>query len=258
MKLQPDSVEKPFVKFGRVLDGLPSDPSPEEVHSLRTQARRLEASIDALSLRHDKTARRLLTAITPIRKAAGSVRDMDVLIEVLLTLRDGFHEGSLVHLVEHLAAARHKKAAKLGEVVELRRKEARRRLKSISKVLKKIEVSEGPSRGGETAVQILITEINHWPALDEQNLHAFRIRLTELRYVLLLSPDSDRTMIGQLGKTKDAIGEWHDWTALLKIARKVLDSKSDRKTVDRLKAIQRDKFKLALTLANGTRKRYSR
>src|SRR5262249_7589657 len=72
-----------------------------------------------------------------------------------------------------------------------------------------------------TALQ-LSSELRSWPALNRSNLHPFRLKVKELRYVLQLSGQDD-AFIETLGEVKDAIGEWHDWRELAGIADKVID-----------------------------------
>src|ERR1700721_2128512 len=68
--------------LNKTLKHLPSDspPPPKEVHNLRTASRRVEAIAAALAQVQSKESRRALKAIEPIRKAAGGVREMDVLL----------------------------------------------------------------------------------------------------------------------------------------------------------------------------------
>jgi CHAD domain-containing protein len=137
VKLQPDQVEKAPRKLRKQLEELSSNPRPAEVHSLRTQTRRLEATLAAVAPGRNKASRRLLELITPVRKAAGKVRDMDVLIGDVLRLPDDLGKEGLVRLVEHLARKRVKYALKLHDVVEQQRPEARKQLEQASKMLKK-------------------------------------------------------------------------------------------------------------------------
>jgi len=256
VKLQTDNVEKPFEKLRKQLNGFPSNPRPEEVHSLRTQSRRLEATVAALVLDREKKSRRLIKAITPVRKAAGKVRDMDVLIADVLALSQRHRSDALVRLVEHLAKMRVKSARKLSDMVSAQQREARKRLKQSSKLIRKKLENESETMSGEAAPQILMTELSHWPKLDVRNLHLFRIRIKELRYMLQLSPQADGKLVDALGDVKDAIGDWHDWVELLKIARKVLDSRSDSEVRQRIDETGRGKLQRALTAANQLRERY--
>jgi CHAD domain-containing protein len=256
VKLEPNQVEKPLRKLRKQLNAFSSDPRPEDVHSLRTQTRRLEATVAALILDRTKQPRRLMLAITPVRKAAGQVRDMDVLIGDVLTLAESHGGEALVRLVEHLSKMRVKNARKLYDVVRRHRKEARKRLKQSSKLLKETLKEDSSAANGEAAPQILVTELSHWPGLDANNLHTFRIRIKELRYMLQLSQEPDGKFIDRLGEVKDAIGEWHDWIQLLQIARKVLDPDSDGELLLRIEKIGDEKFQFALAAANKARERY--
>jgi CHAD domain-containing protein len=78
MPLERDKLEKPFNSLRKLLKKLPKQPSPEEVHDIRTRTRRVEATLDALQLDRKRRGKRVLAAITPIRRRAGKVRDMDV------------------------------------------------------------------------------------------------------------------------------------------------------------------------------------
>ncbi|HLI03494.1 MAG TPA: CHAD domain-containing protein, partial [Terracidiphilus sp.] len=105
-----DRIERPLRQMRNLLKLLPDDPAPEQVHMLRTRARRIEAVAAALEPVSGKAARQLVKAIRPVRKAAGGVRDMDVLTQELLAMpRDGINappNSSLARLVEHLSALR--------------------------------------------------------------------------------------------------------------------------------------------------------
>ena len=256
MKLQPNQVEKPLRKLRKQLNGFPSNPPPKDVHSLRTETRRLEATAAALVLERKKEPRRLIKLITRVRKAAGKVRDMDVLIGHVLTLSE--HQGSeaAVRLVEHLARMRVKAARKLRGIVSARQKEARRRLKQCAKLIRKKLQDDAGAVSGDAAPQILITELRHWPDLNADNLHIFRIRIKELRYMLQLSPQADGRLVDSLSEVKDLIGQWHDWVELLKIAQKVLDARQDREVLQDIETMGTEKLQRAMIVANQLRERH--
>ncbi len=256
MKLQSRSVEKPLRRLREQLSTFPSNPRPDEVHSLRTQTRRLEATVSALVIGREKSSRRLLKAITPVRKAAGKVRDMDVLIGDALILSNHHGSEALVRLVEHLAKKRVGSARKLRTVVRAQRHDARRLLKQSSKLIRKKLKNDPAGVDGEAAPGILINELSHWPALDADNLHLFRIRIKELRYMLQLSPQADEKLVDALGEVKDFIGEWHDWVELLRIAQKVLDPRLDRDVLKHIEETGSEKLESSLKIANLARERY--
>jgi CHAD domain-containing protein len=84
----------------------------------------------------------------------------------------------------------------------------------------------------------------------------FRIRIKELRYMLELSDEADQSLVGSLGTVKDAIGEWHDWVELLRIAKKVLDAGTDGGSLKQLEKIVNERFESAVAAANQLRERY--
>ena len=84
----------------------------------------------------------------------------------------------------------------------------------------------------------------------------FRIRIKELRYMLQLSDEANQALIGSLEAVKDAIGEWHDWVELLKIARDVLDAEADGGNLKRLEKIVNERLESAVAAANQLRDLY--
>jgi CHAD domain-containing protein len=253
VKLQTDAVAKPLQKLRAQLNNFPSSPPPEDVHSLRTHARRLEAIVAALELNREKKTRHLLKLIAPVRKAAGKVRDMDVLIGDALTLSENRGGESMVRLVEHLAELRVRHARKLREVIGGRRRDIRKCLKQSSKLMSKKLKDSSAAIDGETGPRTLITELSLWPDLHEGNLHLFRIRIKELRYMLQLSEEADATVVDSLGEVKDTIGDWHDWVELQKIAGKVLDPQDDREVLTDIERTGNEKLQVALTAAKRVR-----
>lgn len=256
MKLHPESVEKPLKKLRKQLKRFPSSPPPEQVHSLRTRTRRLEATVTALSLDKQKQSRRLLKLIKPVRKSAGKVRDMDVLVGDTLTLSETKGSDAVVRLVEHLAKMRVRNARKLRDVVTSKESRIRESLKQASTVMRERLKDSSARVECESAPRILITELSHWPDLREDNLHLFRIRIKELRYMLQLSPESDERLVKILGQVKDLVGDWHDWVELLRIARQVLDPRIDRVVLADIESIRNEKLRVALAAANRVRQRY--
>jgi CHAD domain-containing protein len=265
VKLNPQPVEKPLRRLRKVLKQFVDPPRPNDVHSLRTQTRRLEAIIAALGVEETSQPRHLLKLITPLRKAAGQVRDMDVLISDLFTLaKDRQHQrapaadpaSSLVRLTESLAEMRRKRARKLSKLVARHGHKARKSLKQYARLLESRVADHSFAADLRARPQILITELRHWPRLDEANLHPFRIKVKALSYMLQLARDADARLVQHLNAVKDTIGAWHDWSELLTMARKVLDPEEDREALRQIESIQRQKLHVAFTSAHALRKDY--
>lgn len=258
MDIELENAKKPLRKLRRTLKRLTPDPAAEDVHALRTQTRRLEAIVNALMLEHKKRTRQLLKSMTPVRKAAGGVRDMDVLVGNVLALRrDREDDDSLIRLIEHLGQMRMEGARELHQTVFAHRKDAQRSLKGYTKLVerqfprkKQVIENAGP------APAALAAELANWPALNEKNIHEFRIRVKQLRYMIQLSGAADKKTLAALGKVKDDVGDWHDWQELDRIAKQVLNPKSDRAALKKIEEIGERKFTQAMASANAARERY--
>lgn len=252
MNVDTQKAIKPLRKLRKSLNDFPRTPSPEDVHDLRTHTRRLEAIVHALSPKSEAGAAMLLKLVKPVRKAAGKVRDMDVLLAKVFALTGEPAGEGLLRLAEHLAARRSRHAERLVRVVGRRRKQLRKCLKQYVHGME-----ESGSEGALTtlaAPQILVTQLEHWPRLHEKNLHEFRIQAKELRYMLQLAPQADRQRLEALNETKDAAGEWHDWVALKAIADDLLDPESDAEFLKEIAAKTREKLRAGLSAANRLRK----
>ena len=46
----------------------------------------------------------------------------------------------------------------------------------------------------------VVRELGEWPPLDASNIHAFRLKVKELRYILQLSADADSGLVEALGR----------------------------------------------------------
>jgi CHAD domain-containing protein len=264
MKMEIGKVQEPVRKLRKSLKILPKDPPADEVHNLRTRSRRLEAIVAALKVGNKKPERRLLKTIRPVRKAAGEVRDMDVLVENALALSRNGQDDSVVRLLEHLGGLRMESAQELLNTVARKRKDARRSLKQFSKRIGKrlngkdsgatIELAEHSPIGD--AAQRLIADLKRVPRLSVKNLHSFRIKVKRLHYLLQLGGNADPKFVSALGNVKDQIGDWHDWQQLAKIAQKVLDPQADRAAVKQIEGIGKKKFNQALAAAQTMKTRY--
>ena len=262
MGIDPDNMKQPARKLRKSLKSPPSDLPIGFVHRLRNQTGRLEAIVAASVLERKKLARQLLKTIRPVRKAAGEVRDMDVLATKARSL-SGRRNDSVARLVEHLVDSRVQSARALLQTLAKRQKKARRSLKGFSKQIgQKLRAkSSGPKNEPARhwlkadATSKLAAELNQWPELDEENLHAFRLKIKELLYVLHLVRNADAEFMDALVKAKDEIGDWHDWYQLTKIAAQTLDVQKDRAALKRIEDTSKKKLDLALAAANAIKSR---
>ena len=260
MPLAADGLWKQPRKLRKSLKKLLEDSSAARVHQLRTRTRRMEAMVYALRLDFRKNERLLLKGIKPVRKKAGKVRDMDVLTGFASQPALNDEKECTVRLLEHLGGQRELHARKLEKVAAVQAPEIRRRLKrsarflenALSPAKKTGKGREWPTEAAALALR-LEAELRSWPALSRRNLHPFRLRVKELRYVLQMAKDTDSEFIATLGEVKDVIGEWHDWEELAGIAEE-LSQHTGCKLLKEIHATAQDKFEHALATTNRMRK----
>jgi CHAD domain-containing protein len=267
-------VEKALRDLERSLKRMPANPPPEKVHKLRTSARRVEAIAAALPQIKEKQSHRLVKSIAPLRKAAGGVRDMDVLVANLRKLTKDSEGDSLPRLMDHLEFVRASSASELRKTMDQRRKTAKTNLKKYAHDVR-IEVPEaaphahangranharnGHHRNGvNPTAKHLARELAEWPRLSEQNIHDFRLKIKALRYILQLDDKANPELVSDLGSVQRRIGDWHDWEQLAEIAHEFLEPERDRALLSRIDETMQQRFTRALAASNALRRLHLR
>jgi CHAD domain-containing protein len=262
-----ERVRKALRELGKSLQSLSGDLAPKDVHKLRTTSRRVEAIAGVLEKADGKKSRRLIKSIDPIRKAAGGVRDMDVLLTNSRKLARYSDGESLAHLVEHLKTARRQNAGGLQHALHHRCKAVQQDLKDYSKFVASLakhaqsnprsdeQVSAAQEEIRSSAMNV-VRELGDWKPLDADNLHEFRLKVKQLRYTLQLDAQADPSLVEALGDVQRRIGDWHDWHELAQIAREVLALEEDRALLDRIRETATRRFDRALAAANALRGKY--
>jgi len=267
MESELERVRKALRELGKLLKNLPADPPAKDVHKLRTVARRVEAIAAVLPLEDGKESRRLLKKIEPVRKAAGGVRDMDVLTANARRLMRYCPGDSLDRLIALLQNARQDNSAELLRTLTQRRKSARQQLKEYTRLVQSAlpRANSQTSANGaanrihvgiQTAAMNVVRELESWPPLDQGNIHAFRLKVKELRYILQLHEEADSHLIDALANVQRRVGDWHDWQQLGEIAREVLNPENDAALLDRIDHHAKRKLDQALSAANRLRGKY--
>ena len=256
--------EKSLKKLRKSLVSLSKRPPPKQVHSLRTRIRRVEAVIDAQTADRSRDGKRLLRALKPIRKRAGRVRDIDVFIGFAATLKISGERDCLLQLIEYLGSARAKSVRRLHHALAVHSQEARRHIRHYSGYIRKhlsgsakntLEKQESSAEATAKAAQIW-SEMTEWPRLNHTNLHPFRLKVKELRYILQLDSQSDPQFVSNLGEVNDAIGEWHDWNELAAIASNVLHHGDRCALKKQIQTVAQEKQQDAFSAARALRKKY--
>jgi len=220
MKVQ--APKNPFNTFGKLVDGIGDQLSPEQVHKLRTTSRRIKVAERNLELngRQDD----LIGDIDRLRKRAGKLRDLDV--QLLLVQELGDRPG-VSTLREFLEARRAKAERKLLErTLELNNRKTRATLTELAGKLKesapasKVYVARTQAALAKLQARLDPDRLRE----DDEYLHDLRIRIKKARYIAEGDLSESGVRLAERLKTvQDAIGKWHDWLQLLGNAERQLD-----------------------------------
>ncbi len=262
-----ERVRKALRELGKSLQSLSGDSSPKDVHKLRTASRRVEAIAGVLEAADGKKSRRLVKSIEPVRKAAGGVRDMDVLLADARKLARYSNGESLNHLrcpSGNCAAAECRGVAACAAPPAQSRAGGSQGVFQVCRVrleARKIGLAARgrckPKSGKHSQFcQNVMRELGDWKPLDADNLHAFRLKVKQLRYTMQLDAQADPGLVEALGDVQRRIGDWHDWRQLEEIARKALVLEQDQALLDRIGETAKRRFDRALEAANALRGRY--
>ena len=275
MPLDSRELSQRLQNLRRSLDRFPKDSSPDEVHLLRSSTRRVESILQALDMNSSENEEKLLARLKSVRARAGKVRDMDVLTAYVVAFGLKDDPNCVIRLLQNLSMERYRQACKLHTIVrhnasELaqRLNQSRRKLSSAVNRFAKAkfdldrksdhQADERPLHAMSVALR-LSKELVSVPKLGPSNLHAYRIEVKRLRYVLEMA-DSDRggrkPLLDELKLVQKTIGEWHDWMELSRIAGELLQRDKGCKIVRKIKQTAHQKLDEALTVTEQMRHRY--
>lgn len=233
------------------------------VHKLRTTTRRVQAHLELLELlghgdhpmrlpEHQSEAQAVMQRLRRIRRAAGTVRDLDVqtsMITLDAPQKAAIHNGSTGDVVR-------KQAKKLRKHLEAQRKDEANKLVAVLKdeeqdlaaSLRELEQAIKPAhRRGITAAALVEHAEEFFVAhvkpvlrtqrqdknqneharlqrrlerLDEDTLHAIRKAAKLCRYMVEIAPEGTpaRAAAEQFEAVQGAGGHWHDWLLLQQLA----------------------------------------
>ena len=253
-----------FKKLSQLLGQNATRPHPEAVHDLRTISRRVEALLDALSTEPDKAQRKLMRRLKRLRRRAGRVRDIDVQILALRTLKIGRDSGRKAQLARHLNDRRSRRESKLQKALDSETvRDLRRRLARVEKaLLAPLPASRPVTASAATppalpkppqkeevqpvslALRMFATIAKQQGAFTEATLHRFRTRCKRVRYVAEIAGDDleAKRIVNPIKRMQDAIGDWHDWLTLTQTAQKLFAEPVDGPLLAALRNVTRAKF----------------
>lgn len=210
-----------------VVSKLLEDATPKSVHRLRTTIRRIESLISYAHPDLGRKQERSLERLEELRKRAGKVRDIDVQTTLLDQIGNGSTAKDRKTLISLLEKKRERQVKRLDSA--LTRFAGDKLFSRLERVAER--VGSGPAVANrplapleEARLQLsrLATAFSSYSSLKPNRLHEARIQLKKIRYLAELADDSEerKAFLEQLKGVQDAVGEWHDWEELTKLAEK--------------------------------------
>jgi len=241
-----------FQKLGRELTKLTKEPAPASVHKFRTNSRRVEALLSEVAPELNRNDKKLLKLLSRLRKKAGRVRDLDVEIASLRSLKVPEGNGHKTQFVEELAQERAKREQKLAKAFDPQTAaELRKRLKRAAH---EIDIPRNTEPLTLTLSKLAKLGRDHVP-LTEKTLHQYRIIGKRARYIAELA-DHDaeaKRIVDQLKHMQDVIGDWHDWLKLTQRAEALFGGVRDSALVAMLRNVTQAKFRQSVDAVAETR-----
>jgi CHAD domain-containing protein len=249
-----DPIQSVFQKLERDLVRVSSKQNAENVHRFRSAARRLETLLEELLPKQKRAHHKLLKALGRIRKRAGKLRDLDVQLAALRSLKipqEPRRKSQLMNNLIELRAEHEKKLRKALNKEDVR--EIRKRLKRAAKDLRSAKVGDSLAIARKMLGQPPHPDSRG--TLTEDLLHHYRIIGKRARYIAELAPPSAEAtqFITQLKRMQDAAGDWHDWFTLTHTAAKRLGDVHESSLVAALHNVTGAKFRNAVTTLSALR-----
>lgn len=251
MPIAPKRCHVVFHKLEQDLVKLSSKPRAENVHRFRTGTRRLQILLGELSPKLDRGQNKLLKLLGRVRKRAGKVRDLDVQLAALRSLKIPREPRRKTQMVNHLIELRGRQEKKLHNAVdEDTVREIRKRLKRASK-----DFNPEASRDPLAVATGMLSRIDPAAPVTEALLHQYRILGKRARYAAEFARPSAEAeqFIAGLKRMQDVLGDWHDWLTLTLTASEHLGEVRESSLVAELHNVTGAKFRHAVAVLSEMR-----
>jgi len=241
-----------FQRLGREVTKVAKNPAPESVHKFRTNSRRVEVLLSEVIARPNRNDRKLLKLLPWLRKKAGRVRDLDVEIDSLRSLKIPEGNGQKSQFLDALVQERARHDQKLAKAFNRETAdEVRKRLKRASS---EMDIPKNTVPLALTLSKLAKLGRDH-VTLTERTLHQYRIIGKQARYIAELA-DHDaeaKRVVDQLKHMQDVIGDWHDWLKLTQKAEALFGGIRDSALVAMLRNVTQAKFRQSVDALAETR-----
>jgi CHAD domain-containing protein len=244
--------------FDRLLriSRLSSGAKPETVHQLRTTIRRIETLVATTLPAPSRKEEKLLKQLGKLRRRAGKVRDLDVQIDALGSVRLESVTRDRARVMAFLEKARAKREKKLLRAFQddLGAGLHKRLRRTSTRLQQETSNPAQPHAAGDrflaAALDKFAAVVKQRPTLSEGNLHDFRMDCKRVRYLAEMAGEGPQVAaaIEQLKRIQDSAGVWHDWVTLTATAESVLARSGQVPLLSALRASARSKYLEALRI----------
>lgn len=208
-------------------------PTEKAMHQVRTRCRRLEALISAVlsarlnAERLQSTGEALVRPIKKVRRAAGPVRDLDIHLSLLETIAGEPLDEDAQKLKKTLERQRERASIAALKEMERHRPKLERRAARFLDAFDDLPASEQELDTAALAKARFLETAAAFPLIRAENLHDFRKRSKQARYIAEVNPRSAASvrLAKKLNRVQDAIGAWHDWDVMMEEAAEILGSR---------------------------------
>jgi CHAD domain-containing protein len=245
-----------FQKTERALLKISHESDAESVHGFRTSSRRLQTLLEQILPVRDRNQKKLLKMLDRIRRRAGKLRDIDVQLAALRSLKVPQEPRRKTQLIQRLIELREKHERKLRKALTKQMiRELRKRLRRGAKDLQTKEPQSANGRDPLTVARAMLTEVvRPLGPVNEDLLHQYRIVVKRARYAAEFAPkSSDATQfISQLKRLQDALGNWHDWLTLTQMASKTIGEMNQSSLLRLIQNVTGGKFQHAVAALSAS------
>ena len=251
MSISPQRRASLFRKTERDLVKLSSNQEPEPVHRFRTSVRRLQTLLEAFVPEPSRKQKKLLKLLGQIRKRAGKVRDLDVQLAALRSLKIPQEPRRKTRLTHNLIELREKHEKQLRKL--LTKDDIRDLRKLLKRTLK--DITEESSADPMLVARQMLAQVNRPAgALTQDVLHQYRVAVKRARFAAELAAQSAEAtqFIAQMKRLQDAIGDWHDWLTLTQTAESRIGHVHHSSLVAALRNVTAGKFRRAAAVLSGS------
>jgi CHAD domain-containing protein len=201
-------------------------PAKKPVHRLRTMTRRIEAQLILLAVLrvpkvHGQNALKARRLLKKIRRAAGEVRDLDVLADLVTAHTPPTARKEAEDLRQTLEQQRDKAAGELQKTLSKNRTKLAGTLESLLKLLDEAGTLTLTSTELSTLTLDWFAHNAPPPSENPESLHTIRKKAKIARYLAENAPKQARAphkLATEFESLQQIGGEWHDWLILSSIA----------------------------------------